>query len=95
MHLTKWDFVIHHNFANGSGGNAVAILGLLELLDGNGFRGFRPYLCQENQPVCSFPNFPNYVILLQPLRLVAAATTRIARPSIPHLCSSYWYQLIQ
>lgn len=63
----EWD----HDFANGGGGNAVTVLGLLELLDSNRFATVSFDLSQKNQPVSPFPNFPYQIILLQPLWPIA------------------------
>lgn len=46
-----------HDFADGGGGDAVAVLGLLELFDGDGFGGSAFGSGQEDEAVSAFSDF--------------------------------------
>lgn len=57
-----------HDFADSSGGDAVAVLGLLELLDSDGLTPIGLDLGQEHKAVGAFPYLSDEIVLLQPFR---------------------------
>lgn len=73
----------NHNFADGSRGDAITVLGLLELLDGNGLpaaggRGFD--FSEKYKAIGSLSDLPNQIVLLQPLRLLVVAAAVVGVP---------------
>lgn len=63
---------------------------MLELLDGDALPlvGLEPALRQEHEPVRALPDLPHQIVLLQPLRLLAAAAAAAAVASVSHLSIS-------
>lgn len=61
---------------------------MLELLDSDALPlvGLEPALRQEHEPVRALPDLPHQIVLLQPLRLLAAAAAAVA--SVSHLSIS-------
>ncbi|THU56796.1 hypothetical protein C4D60_Mb11t20970 [Musa balbisiana] len=67
----------HHDLSDGGGGDAIALFGLLELLDGNTtLAEARPR--QEHQPVGPLPDLPHELVLLQPRRSIPSTSTAAA-----------------
>nr|GMD77612.1 hypothetical protein GW17_00019753 [Ipomoea batatas]GMD81803.1 hypothetical protein GW17_00019753 [Ipomoea batatas] len=73
-----------HNF-DGGGGDPVSVLGLLELLDCNRFVAVGFDLRQEHQSVRSFPDLPEKIVVLQPLRPIPRISTT-SSTAVSHLC---------
>lgn len=69
-----------HDFADGGGRDAIAVLGLLEFLDGDGLAavagGFGSG--EEDEAIGALADLPDQIVLLKPLRLVAAAAVVVA-----------------
>ncbi|KAJ6388485.1 hypothetical protein OIU77_026952 [Salix suchowensis] len=80
------NFPKQHDFTDGSGRDAIAILRLLEFLDGNGLSTIcsRLGFCQEHKTISSFTNLANKIVLLQPLWLLTVAAASII--AISHGC---------
>lgn len=72
MHEKGGREVGDHDFADGGGGDAVAVLGLLEFLDGNRFAAVVRGLGagEEDEAIGSLADLADQIVLLEPLRLV-------------------------
>lgn len=65
--------VYDHDLTNGGGRDAIAVLGLLEFLDGDELAAVGRWSLdfgKEDEAVGTFPDLPDKIVLLQPLRFV-------------------------
>lgn len=75
------DFAKQHDFADGGGRDAVAVFGLLELLDGDELAAIGGWMLdsrEENEAVGALADLADQIVLLQPLRPAAAAAAAAA-----------------
>lgn len=76
-HILVVNLPKQHDFADGGGGDAVAVLGLLELLDGDGLTPIGLDLGEENKAVCAFTDLSDQIVLLQPFRPITVTVIAV------------------
>lgn len=79
-HILVRYFSQQHDFADGGGGDAITVLGLLEFLDGDGFAAVirrRLGPGKEDEAVRALSDLPYQIVLLQPLGLITMTTMAV------------------